>query len=158
MRGVVAFAVLLGLSLSSGALAAVPGPGDRLPAATLTRVYVGMWTSHVREPQRGLDANSLIGMAYRGFYGATFVNSYGDRAYAAGVQRSTTPSRRAALKTAIGYRAGLVTGYDERFLPLAARVPAVPFVQVVGSVDHGRLGAELAYAGLVASVLISCRL
>lgn len=128
------------------------------PAAERTRVYVGMWTSHLRDLERGVDTNSLIGLAVRGFYAATFINSYGDRALAAGIQRSFTPPRDAELTAAIGYRAGLVTGYDERFLGIGDKLPAVPFVQLVGSVDRGRLGLELAWAGVVTSLMFNVRL
>jgi hypothetical protein len=141
----------------SAALPADVRPAEGAPAAALTRVYLGMWTSHVREPARGLDANSLIGLAVRGYYGATFVNSYGNRAFAAGIQRTITARQGRAVRSALGYRAGLVTGYDERFLPVAASVPAIPFAQVVGSLDHRSLGVELAYAGVVASLLVNWR-
>lgn len=134
------------------------GAGDVVGHARRTRFYVGMWTSHVRYPGHGLDTNSLIGVAYRGYFGGTFINSYGDRAVAAGIQRNITSPRQSTIATALGYRAGLVTGYDERFLPIAARTPVIPFMQVVGSIDYSRLGVELAYAGLTTSVLVSFRL
>ena len=128
------------------------------PAAFHTRVYLGMWTSHVRDPGGGLDANSLLGIAFRGFYGATFVNSYGDRAVVAGIQRSLTAPTDGSLTAALGYRFGLVSGYDERFLSIAGSTPVLPFAQLVGSVDHRQLGVELAYSGLAVSLLVNCRL
>lgn len=132
-------------------------PGEPTPPARQTRIYLGMWTSHLLDPGRGLDANSLVGVAVRGYYGATFVNSYGDRAVALGLQRTLVASRGGA-RPALGYRAGLVTGYDERFLGVAAKIPAIPFGQLVGSIDLKSAGIELAYAGLVASVIVSWRL
>lgn len=126
-------------------------------SARQTRIYLGMWTSHLRNLKGGLERNSLIGVAYRGFFGATFINSYGDRGITAGIQRSLTAPRRRSLRTALGYRVGLVTGYDERLLGIASKVPAVPFVQLVGSIDHSSLGLELAYAGLVASIAVNWR-
>lgn len=129
---------------------------DAVAEALRTRFYVGMWTSHVRDPARGLDGNALVGGSYRGFFGATFVNSYGDRALAAGIQRGITQANR-SFTTSLGYRVGMVTGYDERFLPIAAHTPLIPFAQIVGGLDHRRVGAELAYAGLTASVLLSVK-
>lgn len=128
------------------------------PSAMQTRIYFGMWSTHLRDINRGLGGNSLIGLAYRGYYGATFINSFGDRAITAGLQRSFSPGRTSALATAVGYRAGLITGYDERFFGIGDKVPALPFVQIVGSLDWHKLGVELAYAGIVASVAMNMRL
>ncbi|MBR9988449.1 MAG: hypothetical protein KFH98_01780 [Gemmatimonadetes bacterium] len=138
------------------ASAGVPDDDHAVVEALRTRFYVGMWTSHVRDPARGLDGNAMVGGSYRGFFGATFVNSYGDRALAAGIQRGITQANR-SVTTSLGYRVGLVTGYDERFLPIAAHTPLIPFAQIVGGLDHRRFGAELAYAGLTASVLLSVK-
>lgn len=124
-----------------------------------TRLYVGMWTSHLRNLRRGVEANSLLGIAYRGFYGATFINSFGDRAIAAGVQRTLVPANLDSSPSAtLGYRAGFVTGYDERFIAIAGKTPVLPFVQLVGMLQHQRLGVEVAYSGVVASLMLSCRL
>jgi hypothetical protein len=131
---------------------------DPVQPALRTRIYVGMWTSHVRDPARGVDANSLLGVAWRGWFGGTFINSYGDRAVSAGLQRNFTRTADKSLTASVGYRAGVVTGYDERFLPLAERTPVMPFAQLIGAIDHRKIGAELAYAGLTASVIVSWKL
>lgn len=131
---------------------------DTSAAAFRTRIYFGMWTSHVRDPGAGLDANSLIGVAFRGFYGATFINSYGDRAVTAGIQRSFTAPKDGRLTTALGYRLGLVTGYDERLFGIAGKTPVLPLVQLVGNLDHRKFGMELAYSGLAMSVLVNWKL
>lgn len=122
-----------------------------------SRLYVGMWTTHLRELDRGVDSNHLVGVLFRGFYGATFINSFGDRAVTAGIQRVLTP-RPWTDGLALGYRAGLITGYDERFLSIAGWAPVIPFAQLIGSLDRGRVGVELAYAGVVASLATSIRL
>lgn len=141
-----------------GSSSGEPGRDAPTPAASRTRIYFGMWTSHVRDPSAGLDGNSLIGLAYHGFYGATFINSYGDRSVAAGIQRSFTSPKEGTLTTALGYRVGLVSGYDERLVGIARKVPVLPFVQLVGTMDHGKLGIELAYSGLAVSILVNWRL
>lgn len=128
------------------------------PAAMQTRVYLAMWTTHLRDLTGGLLPNSLIGFAYRGYYAGTFINSYGDRAVVAGMQRSFSTPRSGSLTTAIGYRAGVLTGYDERFLGIGDKIPALPFFQLVGTVDYRRVGVELAYSGIVASVIVNLRL
>jgi len=136
-------------------------PGDSTEArspAMRTRIYVGMWSTHLRDINEGLDGNSLIGFAYRGFFGATFINSFGDRAVCLGLQRDFTPAADGVLTTGIGYRLGLITGYDERFFGIGDNVPVIPFIQLVGVVDYRNLGVELAYAGIVASLTLSVRL
>ena len=148
---------LAGPTAAHGAAWTTSDPAQPTQPAKQARIYLGMWTSHLLDPARGLDANSLVGVAVRGYYGATFVNSYGDRAFALGLQRTLVASPK-GMRPALGYRAGLVTGYDERFLGVAAKVPAIPFGQLVGSVDIRSAGIELAYAGLVASVIVSWRL
>ena len=151
----------LGLALvtmAPGSLAAVRVPplgGDpELSAALRTRAYVGMWTTHVWNLGRGVEGNWLLGIAHGGYFGATFINSFGSRSLTAGVQRNLVP-RSGPSPVALGYRVGIVTGYDERFLAIAGKTPVLPFLQLVGQFDHRMLGPELTYSGLVASVLLS---
>jgi hypothetical protein len=117
-----------------------------------------MWSTHFRDLGGGVTGNSLLGVAFRGYYAATFINSFGDRAVAAGIQRTFTAPRDGAFTKALGYRAGLVTGYDERFFGIGDKVPALPFAQLVGSVDYRNLGVELGYAGIVGSLVVNWRL
>lgn len=112
----------------------------------------------MRDLDRGLQSNSLVGLAYRGYFGATFINSFGDRAVSLGIQRDFTPPRRGSLSTALGYRVGVLTGYDERFFGIGDKFPVIPFFQVVGGVDYRNLGIEVGYAGVVASVMGSLRM
>jgi hypothetical protein len=116
------------------------------------RMYVGMWTTHLTRPGRGFDANWLLAMGWRGYYGGTFINSYGKRAFAAGIERSLARSDRGAVARGVGYRLGLVTGYDQRLLGLARWTPVLPVLQVMGSVAVGPAGLEVAWAGRVASL------
>jgi hypothetical protein len=57
----------------------------------------------------------------------------------------------------VGYRAGLITGDDERFIPLAGKTPVIPMVQPLLTVDRRRLGAELSYSGVIASAGFNVR-
>jgi hypothetical protein len=127
-------------------------------AALRTRIYFGMWSTHILDINRGLGANSLIAVAWRGWFGGTFINSFGDRAVAIGLQRSFTPARTGAITTALGYRAGIVSGYDRRFFGIGQMSPLLPFAQLTGSLDCRNLGLELAYTGIVASVMLNVRL
>lgn len=126
-------------------------------SAAASRLYVGMWTTHLRDVRRGLDSNALIGLALKGYYGATFINSFGDRSFALGIERIWIRGE-GSFSVSLGYRAGLVAGYDERLMPFAGKTPVLPMAQVVGNLDHRKLGIDLAYAGVVASLSLSYRL
>ncbi len=129
-----------------------------VPPAHRTRVYLGMWSTHLRDLNRGLVSNSLLGVSYRGWFGATFINSFGDRAVTVGMQRNFSFSSDRPVATGLGYRAGFITGYDERFFGIGDKLPALPFVQLLGVVDWRNVGVELGYAGIVASVTLNWRL
>jgi hypothetical protein len=120
------------------------------------RLYLGMWTIHFRDLERGVDDNQALGLAWGALYGATFVNSYGNRAYTAGVQGPIV-GWQGRLSLGLGYRAGVISGYDERFLPLAEKTPLIPFLQPRLTLDTRRGGVELSYSGVIASAALSMR-
>jgi hypothetical protein len=131
--------------------AETPEPADR-------RLYFAMWTIHFRDLDRGLDNNWLLAMSWGRMYGATFVNSFGRRAYSIGVQQSIARWKAGIVSARLGYRAGLVTGYDERLFPLAGTTPVLPLLQPLVTLDVNRLGLELSYSGVIASTGWSIRL
>lgn len=147
------------LVISAWPLSAAPVPGDTAAEAQVVdrRLYVGMWTVHFRDPGRGVENNWLLGLSWRGLFGATFVNTFGNRAYSAGYQGMLVSWKAGAGSLGLGYRVGLVTGYDERFMPLAAKTPVVPLVQPRLTLDGKRLGAEVSYSGVVASAGFNVR-
>lgn len=116
------------------------------------RLHVGMWTSHLSNVSKGLDANWLVAMGWRGVYGGTFVNSFGRRAFAVGIERPLARDEGGSVDAGLGYRLGFVTGYDDRLIGLAAKTPVLPALQVMGDVAVGRTGVELAWAGKVATM------
>jgi len=122
------------------------------PSGYGVRVHVGMWTSHLSRIGHGLDANWLVALGWRGLYGGTFVNSFGDRAFAAGIQRRLARTDDGTMVTGLGYRLGLVTGYDERLTGLAGRIPVLPAAQLLGDFAMGRTGLEVAWVGKVATM------
>lgn len=135
--------------------AVVPG-GD--PDSTFSSgafVYLGMWTSHFRHFREGLASNWLVGVGWRGYYAGTFINSYGNRAFAAGIERTVVRGVSGSLIPMFGYRLGLVSGYDRRFLSLAAKTPVLPMAQLTGALEMGPTGVGVAWSGLVASLIPS---
>jgi len=136
---------------------ASPSPGeaqavDERSRGHGLRLHVGMWTSHLTRVRHGVEANWLVALGWRGLYGGTFVNSFGDRAFAAGIERFVTRAGGGTVTRGVGYRLGLVTGYDERLMGLAGKTPVLPALQVIGDVAVGRTGLELAWTGKVATM------
>jgi hypothetical protein len=145
-----ALLVLLSLAVpaAGSAQAAAAGRGG----ANGVRVHVGMWSTHLHRLRGGVDANWLVAVGWRGLYGGTFVNSFGNRAFAAGIERSFVRAEGGAVARGLGFRLGVVSGYDERLLGLAGKIPVLPALQVMGDVAMGRTGVELAWAGKVATI------
>ena len=156
MRYVCVAAALMLLPADSGAQSALgTQAGVEARDATVNpqlRVYVGMWTIHFRDLGGGFQQNWTLGVAWRGMIAGTFINSYGDRAYLAGLQGTMARGSDGTVVPRLGYRVGLLTGYDDRFLPIASKVPALPMVQLLGGLDSRGAGVELAWAGLVSSL------
>jgi hypothetical protein len=139
------------------AVAARPGAADIRPAHE-ARIFLGMWTTHLKHRTITLDNNWLVGVAWRGFFGGTFVNSFGRRAYSAGIQRTPLVRSRGAITSALGFRLGLVSGYDGRFMRIARDSPVLPLISAYGNVDVGRVGVEVSYTIVVVSVAMSYRI
>ena len=112
---------------------------------------------HVREPERRIDNNWLVGIVYRGFFGGTFVNSFGKRAYTAGIQRSIVHFGKSHSRAEIGYRVGAISGYDGRFMRFARNTPVLPIGTIYGIVEHRRVGVEMSYTFVVVSAALTYR-
>lgn len=145
-------AIVCALPASATAQAADPGPSSERSSPYGVRLHVGMWTTHLNRVSRGVDANWLLALGWRGLYGGTFINSFGNRAFAAGIERPLVRSDSGSVVTGLGYRLGVVTGYDERLMGLAGKTPVLPALQVTGDVGVGATGVELAWAGKVATM------
>src|SRR5262245_4653818 len=81
--------VLAGLLSAPVAAQETSAPASPVPTAEdapprtdrALHLYVAMWTSHLKGHVLHLQNNWAIGISDRGFYGATFINSFGRRAY-----------------------------------------------------------------------------
>lgn len=141
-------------------------PAEQAALATTTasavrtdalRVYLGMWTTHLNEDVVALDNNWIVGISGRGYFGATFRNSFGRRAVAGGLQRTVLSVAPRPIGVALGFRLGFITGYDGRLMRLARKTPVLPLVQPFVSVDVTRVGLEVNYTFVVASAVVSYR-
>jgi hypothetical protein len=122
-----------------------------------TRLYFGMWTTHLKDEVIRLDNNWAVGLTTRGYFVATFRNSFDKRAYAAGLQRSIVTTQDRPIDVSIGYRLGLISGYDERFMRIARDTPVMPLIQPFATAEAGRLGLEVSYTFVVVSAALSFR-
>lgn len=143
--------VLLLTAVQSGS-AIAQDPDPPTGSSSRLRIYVGMWSTHIRDLGRGISNNWLVGLGWRGLYGGTFVNSYGNRSFTAGIQRTVARGEHNAVVPSLGYRLGVVSGYDERFMSIASWAPVLPMAQLLGSLEAGRTGLDLGWAGLVATM------
>ena len=122
-----------------------------------TRLYVGMWTIHLKNDVIALDNNWAVGLSWRGFFGATFLNSYGRRAYTGGIQRTILSTDPRPIGASLGFRLGFVTGYDGRLMRLARETPVLPLVQPFASIDVQHVSFEVSYTFVVVSLAMSYR-
>jgi hypothetical protein len=152
--------ILLPFSASAQRPDVAASATDQVATPAERRFYVGMWTFHFRDMERGLDNNWVLGMSWGKIYGATFINSFGRRAYSVGLQENVAQWRPGIVpvsSVSLGYRAGLITGYNERLFRLAGETPVLPFVQPLINLDANRLGLELSYVGVIASAVLTVR-
>jgi hypothetical protein len=121
------------------------------------RLYVGMWTLHLKDPAYKLDNNWLVGITWRGYFVGTFLNSYGKRAYTAGIQRPIVQDGSGAMQSMLGFRVGAISGYDGRFMKIARETPVLPIVSAFGMVEYQRIGIEVSYTFVIVSAAVTYR-
>lgn len=108
------------------------------------KLYVGMWSHHFLKGNEGYQTeNNLIGVTYGGYYFGSFINSFDDRAWSAGVQRDFYSSRWRWLNLEAGYRAGLLYGYDTITIP---DTKLGPLFQVYADVSYRKFGLQFSWA------------
>lgn len=116
-----------------------------------------MWTTHLKEDTLVIDNNWGLGVTARGYFVAAFLNSYGEPAFAGGLQRTLVSSAPRPVTLSAGYRLGVITGYDGRLMRIARKTPVLPLVQPFVMVDVHRIGIEMSCTFVVVSVATSFR-
>ena len=110
------------------------------------RFIPGIWAMHPYEPHfPEMEWTKGFGLQFETIYAGTFINSYGDRALVGGVERAWLTDEWGPVGTGFGYRAGLVTGYDEELFEVARYTPVLPFVGILAWVEIGPLAADIFY-------------
>jgi hypothetical protein len=108
------------------------------------KLYLGMWSHHFLGGNDGFRTNNdLIGIAYRGWFLGTFVNSDDDRSYGAGVQRDLVRRNWGQTRVDAGYRLGLVHGYDTYQI---GNSKLFPLLQLYADVTDDRVGVQFSWA------------
>ncbi len=168
LQGVSLCACCVALNASPVRAQTVPAPDS--PSSTSTqqpaehpaphyenRLYLGMWTAHLREPVLTLRNNYAVGFTTHGYFAATFLNSYGNRAFTGGIQRTIVKTAPGTFGALLGFRLGFITGYDGRLMRIARDTPVLPLVQPFVRFDVKRLGVEVSYTFVVVSAGLSFR-
>lgn len=123
-------------SASSGLLGRAPDRRRIIPALLVTHPFYRfpeiMWSRGA-----GIQAST--------WFAAGFINSYDRLSMIVGVERTWVEGRANSVGFGLGYRAGLITGYDERLLEIARHVPALPFGGLLAWVDLGRVAIDTFY-------------
>lgn len=117
------------------------------------RLYLGLWSAHTFESDfPDFFSNRALGLQYSSLFGVSFVNSYGDRSLAVGAERSWLRWSAGPLHTMLGFRAGLIYGYDEKLVSVAGLTPVLPLLQPVAMLRFGAFGADVGWVPRVMSI------
>jgi hypothetical protein len=119
-------------------------------------LYLGMWSYHfVNDDESYQNTHNLIGLTYKGFFAGTFENSRDERAWAAGFQRDLYQNELSMLNVAMGYRIGLMHGYDKMQIFDSG---FYPLLQLYSEFSYKKAGVQLSWAGSVVTAGFFLRL
>ena len=108
-------------------------------------IYLGMWSYHFIDNDDDYEtAHKLLALTYRGYFAGTFINSLSDRTVGAGLQRDMYRTELGILSLEIGYRLGLMYGYDSMQV---ANTGLFPLLQVYSDFHFEHFGVQFAWAG-----------
>jgi hypothetical protein len=113
------------------------------------RLYLGIWALHLKRTEDGLSAHHLVGATWRGFYLATFVNTHERRTWSAGIGRNLVALNGSEGSLQLGYRAGLLAGYDRQLMEIAEKWPAIPAAQITADARYRRFGMQAGWSWIV---------
>lgn len=134
--------------------------GEAFPTA----LYLGMYTNHWNRGRFGtwnISNNETFGICIKGLMISKSKNSFHDDMYALSIQRNIYKkyfTNSGIVGATLGYRVGLVHGYDSRLIALARYTPVLPFASFLVNLEYGFFGAELAWTGIVLSGLLYFKL
>ncbi len=110
------------------------------------RFYLGTWTLHpFGDDPLQWQTNNGLGVQYRSLFAFTCKNSFDRRTYVAGVERIWFEAHRGGLAVILGFRVGLIRGYDTELLQIAGETPILPFAGTVALFRVGPVGGEVSW-------------
>jgi hypothetical protein len=110
------------------------------------RLIPGLFVMHPYDPQfPEMDWTRGGGFQFSTWFGAAFMNSYDRFSIIAGVERNWYHGQLHGVGFGVGYRAGILTGYDERLMELAGKTPVLPFAGLLLFVDLGPVSLDSFY-------------
>ena len=121
------------------------------------RVIWGMWTLHVNHLDDGWSNDGMVAAIYESVYAATFETTHGPRGYTLGFERIWGSVERGPVGGMVGFRTGLVYGYDHRLGWMAEKYPILPFAQPVLYLRAGPLTTDFTYTWVVVSFTAGVR-
>jgi hypothetical protein len=116
------------------------------------RVVAGMITTHLYELDEAPADNQAVGVIYKGVVGATFITTHGPRGFVLALERAWLEGRLGPTRTMLGFRAGLVYGYDQRLFGLAEHTPILPYAQPMFLLRAGPVSLDFTYTWVVVSL------
>jgi hypothetical protein len=130
-----------GAGAASTSTTASGGVFGRVPARR--RVIPAFWRTHPFDqkfPQLAFTRG--VGFQASGWLGGVFLNSYDRLSLIAGIERVWAETTMSGVGLGAGYRAGLLTGYDERLASWADETPILPFAGLLGWIRVGRVSID----------------
>lgn len=110
-------------------------------------IYLGMWSYHfIDDDDDYTNTHNLFGLVYKGIFLGTFLNSREDRAWALGFQRDVYRTKVDSFDVDIGYRLGIMHGYENLQL---FDSELFPLVQIYSDISYEKLGVQFSWAGSV---------
>jgi len=116
------------------------------------RLYVGKAALHLERIEDGLSWHPMLGVSWRGFFLKTFINTHEGRTWAGGIGRGILAAEGTDYGVRLGYRLGLVRGYDARLMRQAEEWPVLPAGQVVLDTRVRGVGVQFAWVWIVSSM------
>ena len=117
-----------------------------------TRLYVGKAALHLERMDEGLSWHPMVGISWRGFFLKTFINTHEGRTWAGGIGRGILGAEGPDYAVRLGYRLGVVRGYDARLMRQAEEWPVLPAGQVVLDARVRGVGVQFAWVWIVSSM------
>jgi len=115
--------------------------------AAFSKLYLGMWSEHiVNDDDEYISNHRMLGLCYDGYFVGTFLTSHDDRGWAAGVQRDVYRDNWQEVTWEIGYRAGLVYGYEQLSI---SETNIFPLLLLYGDVGYEKIGLQLTWTASV---------